>query len=159
MQDLLVKLYQIPEYTEDNTKDFKIRRAMAPDREEVVSWVREHTGKSAAGECEKAFSNTPISIFIATIKGEIVGYACYDATAPDFFGPTEVGEKHQGKGIGKALLIRTLWAMKEQGYGYAIIGGAGPVEFYEKAVNAMPIPGSDPGIYKDFLPIIRRYEL
>ncbi len=36
-------------------------------------------------------------------------------------------------------------------YGYAIIGWAGPQEFYEKAVGAVAIPDSTPGIWKDWL--------
>lgn len=30
------------------------------------------------------------------------------------------------------LLLRCLTAMREYGYGYAIIGSVGPVEFYQK---------------------------
>ena len=41
--------------------------------------------------------------------------------------------------------------MKALGYGYAIIGGVGPAEFYEKAVGATIIQGSEPGIYKGVL--------
>jgi hypothetical protein len=37
------------------------------------------------------------------------------------------------------------------GYVYAVIGRAGPVEFYQKAVGAIVIPDSDPGIYTDLL--------
>ena len=35
------------------------------------------------------------------------------------------------------------------GYAYGIIGGAGPTEFYERAVSATLIPESVPGIYAD----------
>jgi hypothetical protein len=41
--------------------------------------------------------------------------------------------------------------MRAQGYGYAIIGAAGPVDFYAKAVNAVAIPDSWPGVYKGML--------
>mgnify|MGYP005732248681 FL=1 len=41
--------------------------------------------------------------------------------------------------------------MKEMGYAYAIIGGVGPAEFYEKTFDAKIIDGSDPGIYKGIL--------
>jgi hypothetical protein len=41
--------------------------------------------------------------------------------------------------------------MASIGYGYAIIGGVGPTEFYEKVVRAVPIEGSSPGIYRDRL--------
>jgi predicted N-acetyltransferase YhbS len=55
-------------------------------------------------------------------------------------------------GLGKALLMRSLEALRESGYAYAIIGGVGPKEFYEKNCGAIEIPGSDPGTYKDLLP-------
>jgi predicted N-acetyltransferase YhbS len=77
----------------------------------------------------------------------MIGFAAYDATCRNFFGPTAVDEKWQGKGIGKALLLAALHAMKNDGYAYAIIGGAGPVDFYKKALGAIEIEGSTPGIY------------
>jgi hypothetical protein len=33
------------------------------------------------------------------------------------------------------------------GYAYAVIGGAGPTEFYRRAAGAVPIPDSTFGIY------------
>jgi len=48
-------------------------------------------------------------------------------------------------------LIASLWGLRELGYVYAIIGRAGPVEFYEKTVGAIVIPDSDPGIYTNLL--------
>src|SRR6185436_6729639 len=57
----------------------------------------------------------------------------------------------QGKGIGKALLLASLWSLREMGYDYAIIGAAGPVRFYQKSVGAIIIPDSEPGIYTDLL--------
>ena len=50
-------------------------------------------------------------------------------------------------GIGAALLYRCLEAMWEMGYAYAVIGGVGPAEFYEKVCGAFLIPGSEQGIY------------
>jgi len=41
--------------------------------------------------------------------------------------------------------------MKHQGVGYAIIGGVGPAEFYTKAVGAVAIEDSAPGIYRGLL--------
>jgi GNAT superfamily N-acetyltransferase len=155
MPDMLVKLYALPDErpTLENCRALgvEIRRAMAPDRLRVVQWVKDHSGACAAGECEASFSHTPVSCYLATRGSEIVGYACYDATAPDFFGPTRVLDQEQGKGAGKALLLRCLTAMREEGYGYAIIGSVGPAQFYEKCCGATIIPDSAPGIYKDFL--------
>ena len=76
-----------------------------------------------------------------------VGFAAYECTRRGYFGPTGVLPTEQGKGIGKALLLASLAALREMGYVYAIIGNAGPVRFYQKTVGAIVIPGSDPGIY------------
>ena len=54
-------------------------------------------------------------------------------------------------GIGKALLFACLEDMRQQGFGYAIIGGVGPAEFYTKTVGAVPIEGSEPGVYRGLL--------
>lgn len=153
MSDMLVKLYDLPKVNPiwQEEKDYEIIRAMAPDKLRIVEWVKQYSGSCAAGECDVSFSNTPISCYLAVRDGKILGYACYDATAPDFFGPTRVLEEEQGKGIGRALLLACLYAMRDQGYGYAIIGGVGPQIFYEKCVNAVRIPESNPGLYKDFL--------
>ena len=93
----------------------------------------------------------PVSCFIAVQEGKIVGFACHDATCPNFFGPTGVEPKAQKGGIGKALLFACLEDMKHQGFGYAIIGGVGPAEFYAKVVGAVAIEGSEPGIYRGLL--------
>ena len=41
--------------------------------------------------------------------------------------------------------------IETKGYAYAIIGGAGPEEFYRKVCGAEVIKGSTPGIYKNML--------
>ena len=61
-------------------------------------------------------------------------------------------ERERGSGLGKALLFKALEAMRDEGYAYAVIGGVGPREFYEKACGAFEIPGSDPGVFADLLP-------
>lgn len=146
MADMLVNLLTIDDCQEDlkRLKDngIEVFRAIGPDKFRIVEWVKEHSTINAAGECDVCFSNKPISCFIAAKGSEILGYACYNATALNFFGPTKVLEDYQGKGIGKALLLRSLHAMREEGYQYAIIGDVGPVEFYEKCVEAVVIESS-----------------
>lgn len=155
MPDMLVKLYELPEFEDVLSQVYghgiEIRRAMAPDKNRILSWIGEHSTQGAVGEADVCFSHTPISLFLATRGKEIVGYACYNATAPNFFGPTKVLESEQKKGVGKALLLKSLDALRAQGYAYAIIGGVGPQQFYEKVVGATLIEGSKPGIYKDYL--------
>ena len=155
MPDMLVNLLKLPgdETLTDalRKENILIRRALTPDYYRVLPRITQLMGENAAGEANACFSRIPVSLFLATQGAKVVGFACYNATAPDFFGPTAVDPAYRGKGIGKALLIRALRAMREEGYVYAIIGGAGPVGFYESAVGALPIPDSEPGIYEDFL--------
>lgn len=155
MPDMLVNLLNInhndPVYEKMEEQGITIRRAMAPDKFRILEWVKTHSSIYAAGECDICFSHTPISCFIATRGHKILGYACYNATAPDFFGPTRVLDSEQRKSIGKALLVRSLQAMRDEGYVYAIIGGVGPADFYTKCVGAVLIENSTPGVYKDFL--------
>lgn len=155
MADMLVNLMNLPPQEELlnrlEREGIRIHRALAPDKHRVVEWVAEHSTRHAAGECDVCFSRTPITCYLATRGEDILGYACYEATAPNFFGPTRVLDSEQGKGIGKALLLKSLHSMREAGYVYAVIGGVGPAEFYAKTIGAIPIPDSTPGIYRDFL--------
>lgn len=154
-QDMLVRLYDIPESATGvralHEAGIEVRRALAPERHVVVSWVRQHFGEEWASECEVSFGRLPISCFRAQRGQEILGFACYDATAKAFFGPTGVLERERKHGIGTALLLESLHAMAAGGYAYAIIGAAGPADFYAKAVGAVPIAGSAPGIYAHLL--------
>lgn len=164
MADMLVNLLEIEDYHKDierlKAAGIEIFRALAPDKFRIIDWVKEHSSINAAGECDKCFSNQPISCFVAAKGSKILGYACYNATAPDFFGPTKVLEECQGEGIGKALLLRSLHALKDEGYQYAIIGGIGPAKFYEKCVQAVLIESSKThSVYEHFLAGIERREL
>ncbi len=155
MPDMLVKLYQLPEaqplYDQLSSVGIEIRRSIAPEKHLVVGWVQQHFGAAWGSETEVAYSNHPVSCWIATDETGCIGFACYDATTKGFFGPTGVNETYRGKGIGRALLLACMHDMRAQGYGYGIIGAAGPVDFYAKAVDAVAIPDSWPGVYKGML--------
>lgn len=129
---------------------------MAPDKLRVVDWVKEHSGPSAAGECDVCFAHTPVSCYLATRGAEILGYACYDATAPDFFGPTGCWTASRARALARRCCCAACMPWRAEGYAYAIIGGVGPVAFYEKCVGARVIPDSTPGIYRDFLAAIEK---
>jgi len=155
MTDMLVKLYNLPPLEpaleKPRAAGVEIRRALAAEKSLVVAWVARHFEPAWAGECDVAFSRRPIACFIAVEQGRLVGFACHDATCPNFFGPTGVLENQRGRGLGQALLLACLHAMRRQGFAYAIIGGVGPVEFYQKIAGATVIPDSTPGIYRDML--------
>lgn len=158
-KDMLVSLLELPDNTQLKKdlqeKGIFIRRAMTPDKYVILPEVEKMMSIYAKGEADVCFSRQPVSLFIATKKDKVIGFACYDGTYRNFFGPTAVAEEYQGLGIGKALLIEALTDMRNVGYAYAIIGSAGPAHFYEKCVGAKEIEGSDPGIYKDFLLLLK----
>jgi len=151
MQDMLVRLYDLPDHMplikKLEREGIVIRRPLAAEKSIVIEWVTRHFGTGWASETDVSFSYQPISCFIAIQDGQVAGFACYDSCYRNFFGPTGVEESLRGRGIGKALLMECLYAMKSQGYAYGIIGGVGPAGFYAKAVGAVLIDGSNPGIY------------
>ena len=147
---MLVKLYALPSLEEAlaavAAHDIVVRRAIAPERDRVVEWVRAQF-QSSASEVETALAQVPATCFVAWYEGRVVGFACHDVTARNFFGPEGVDTSMRGKGVGRALLLSALHAQRSAGYAYAIIGGVGPAAFYEKCVGATSIEGSTPGIY------------
>ncbi len=150
---MLVNLLNLPAPAtlELDSEHIVIRRAQPFELTPVRSFVEKNFSIAWADETSVGFSNQPVSVFIATMEQRIIGFAAYECTRKAFFGPTGIAEGNQGRGIGKALLLASLWGLRELGYVYGIIGRAGPVEFYEKAVGAIAIPESDPGIYSDLL--------
>lgn len=155
MQDMLVKLYELPDHStllhQLRAQEIEIRRPLAAEKSLTLEWITKHFGSGWASEADVSFSYQPITCFIAIHLNKIIGFACYDSCYRNFFGPTGVDESYRGKGVGKVLLFECLQGMRSQGYAYGIIGGVGPAEFYAKACNAVLIPGSDPGIYKGIL--------
>jgi ribosomal protein S18 acetylase RimI-like enzyme len=155
MPDMLVKLYELPEASallaELREAGVIIRPALAAEKHIVVDWVRRTFSPDWVSECEVAIGNQPVSCFVAIKEGQVIGFSCYDATYRGFLGPIGVSETQRERGVGKGLLLACLHAMAALGYGYAIIGGAGPTEFYRKTVGAVEIEGSSPGIYRGML--------
>lgn len=151
--DLLVKLYALPpdDRTGRRAADYEVRRAFAAEKSLVRQWIAQQFGERWASESEAAFARSPIACFVAVGDGQVAGFACYDATARGFFGPFGVGEPQRRRGVGRALLFAALRDMAGQGYGYAIIGAAGAVEFYREGLEVMEIPDSAPGFYRGML--------
>lgn len=156
MHDMLVKLYGLPGLEEALEESARrgviVRRALCPEKPIVCAWVQAHFPVSAA-EVEAAFCRAPITCFIAIREQRMVGFACYDVTCRNFFGPEAVLEEERGRGTGRTLLLAALHDQKAQGYAYSIIGGVGPAEFYERTVGATSIAGSTPGIYASMMPL------
>lgn len=155
MIDMLVRLYDLPDstalYNDIAASGITLRRARAFEKHTVAAFARTFSEKWQS-EAEIALTRQPVACFIATRDRKILGFACYDTTHKGFFGPTGVAEEARGLGLGKALLFKSLEALRDTGHAYAIIGGVGPREFYQKTCGAIEIPGSTPGTYSDLLP-------
>lgn len=134
----------VPTY---NDLTCKVRKAIPSDFEKLASFVNEEFSERWLRSIEYGFrtykENLPI--YIAEQEEVIVGFACYDVVRgkKGLFGPMGIAKQNRVKGVGKQLLHRCLHSMKQDGYEYAIIGQAGPVEFYERCCNARLIPIMD----------------
>lgn len=159
MADMLVKLYGIPDPADAEARllqdGVRIKRALAPDLHRIVAFTKTCHYEGFSGEVTAAFAHQPPSCYIATRDKEIIGFACFEVTARGFFGPTAVLEEERGKGVGKALLLRSLASMQEMGYAYAIIGWPSQraIPFYEKCVNAVMIEDASHGVYSRMIDI------
>lgn len=151
MPDMIVKLYDLPDRYRPmlrvKRQGIAIRRPNPWEKPLLLDWVSGNFSQTWASECEAACMARPPTCFIAIKKDAPIGFACYDCTRKNFFGPTGVAENARGRGVGLALLLSCLNAMRDDGYAYAIIGGVGPAEYYAKTIGATLIEGSSPGIY------------
>ena len=152
MADMLVKLYNIPNSYDIEKKlleeGIRIKKALSPDRSKIISFSKTCAKEDYSDEVNAAFSNNPITCYIATKEKKIIGFACYEATARNFFGPMAVLESERKKGIGKALLLKSLESMRELGYAYAIIGwpAKSAIGFYKKCTGAIMIDEKSSGV-------------
>jgi predicted N-acetyltransferase YhbS len=153
MPDMLVNLLRLtplePALSELRQGGVIIRRAQPHEMTPVRDFILKNFEARWADEISVGYANKPVSIYIAMLDRRVVGFGAYECTRRSFFGPTGVVENVRGRGVGKALLLACLWGLREMGYAYAVIGGAGPTRFYERAVGATIIPDSVPGIYAD----------
>jgi predicted N-acetyltransferase YhbS len=155
MPDMLVNLLKLPLQepllTDLAASGIVIRQAQTFEISKVRDFVEREFSITWADEISVGYSNKPVTVFLAIEDAAVVGFGAYECTRRGFFGPTGVAEAGRGKGIGKALLLACLWGMREMGYVYGIIGGAGPTEFYAAVAGATVIPDSVPGIYTDMI--------
>jgi len=153
MPDMLVNLLRLPPMDaaleELRGAGLVVRRARPWELTAVREFVIEHFSQAWADEISGGLVRQPATVFVALREGRLVGFAAYECTRKNFFGPTGVVESERGRGLGRALLLAALRGLRELGYAYAIIGGVGPAEFYERAAGARLIPDSAPGVYAD----------
>ena len=153
MPDMLVNLLRLPPVggalEELRAAGVVVRRAQPWELTQVREFVTENFKQAWADEISVGLVRQPVTVFVALREGRLVGFAAYECTRKNFFGPTGVIEEERGRGLGRALLLSALRGLRELGYAYAVIGGVGPADFYERAVGARLIPDSSPGVYAD----------
>lgn len=140
--DLLVDLYQL---TFDEPKlNVSIQRALSPDSDAILAFIQTYFSDGWVSEVKASLYKSQPTCYIAVDQKKLVGFACYDATAKSYFGPMGVHSDYRKKGIGKALILKCLEAMRYDGYGYAIIGSVEShnFHFYQEACQASPIEKS-----------------
>jgi len=149
MPDLLVPLYAVPERFRCN--GFRVRRSLAHEGQAIRKWIDINFSSGWAAEILPAISRTPSTMIIALDEssGKLAGFCVWDCTALGFLGPVGVSEEYRGTGVGKAVTLEVLHCMREQGYGYGVIGAAGPVDFFQSVCKATVIQESSPGIYPE----------
>lgn len=140
-RDMIVSLkdYEFPTIS---TSNINCRKAEQNDAAWLKSFVENEFGNRWISSVENGFSQENIPVFITIEDNQITGFACFDVVRnkKGLFGPMGTSLSNRVQGIGYTLLHYCLREMKEKGYEYAIIGQAGPLEFYEKACNAFIIP-------------------
>lgn len=116
---------------------WSVRRGEERDSEPLAAWVRERFSELWAWEARAALGQRPATLFLAERDGQIGGFACHSVSGlPGTFGPTGTDEALRGAGLGKALLLRCLADLREQGYERVEIGWVGPIAFYSRAAGA-----------------------
>ena len=155
MSDMLVCLMNLPDVSREvgrlSEAGITIRKPHPWDCTPLRAFVTTQFSDGWADEINMAFASQPPTCYIATSQKKIIGFAGFECTARDYFGPTGVDPAYRGRGIGKVLLVKSLQSLREMGYVYAVIGAVGPTDFYAKHVGAIVIPNSVPGVYIDSL--------
>ena len=118
--DMIVNLYQKDLWRD--TRKYNIKRIFPSDKERLMSFIKKNFSdeKGWLIEAEHAWHNG--NVYVAVECEKIIGFACYDSSGKGYFGPFGVNKDYRSKGVGTELFYACLDAMKNDGYGYAIIG-------------------------------------
>jgi len=137
--DMIVNLYELDKQIEEN--GFEVRRILSPNIHLLQKFIVENFDEGWASEASAACYKSNPTCFIAVQEQKIIGFACFGATTKGFFGPLGVASQYRKNGVAKALVLKTLYAMKEDGYAYGIIGGVSEklYGFYNKICGAKEI--------------------
>ena len=91
MVDMLVRLYALPEGAPLRSAlaglGIQVRMCRPYEMNAVSAWIGATFSTRWVSEFSVAMAHQPTGCIIATRNHEVVGFACYDATARGFIGP------------------------------------------------------------------------
>ncbi len=76
MSDLLVRLYDLPEFEAEQrvkTAGVMVRRALPPERHLVLDWIRKHFSEGWASEAALGLAQLPVTVWVAVKDGALLG--------------------------------------------------------------------------------------
>jgi GNAT superfamily N-acetyltransferase len=150
MTDMLVKLYHLPPVPPAPPQT-TIRRLLLPEKHLLIPWVGSVFSPGWADECDAACTRQPPSCFVALQRGQFAGFCVYDGVARGLLGPIGIAPALRRRGLGTVLLLAALADMRARGYAYAVVGWVQSEAFFATAAGAVPIPGSEPGLFQGMI--------
>jgi hypothetical protein len=158
-RDMMVRLYALPDVRGAERRlseeGIGFRRALAPEKHVVLGWLRQYFWDAWVSECDIAFCRLPIACILAVSNHELLGVSVYDSIALGVAGPIAVHAPQRGNGLGAVLAVKSLEAMRNQGYSYAVLGclAPGARRWIARTVKAQVIEDSSPatGMYRGLL--------
>jgi predicted N-acetyltransferase YhbS len=117
-----------------------VRRAAAAEAGPLGSWLTQGPwgGSSWPAEALRSLATGPPGCHIAERAGQYLGFASHTVNRRGWFGPMGTLDAERRRGIGAVLLKRCLADIRNSGLDSAQIGWTGPVQFYARAVGAVP---------------------
>jgi predicted N-acetyltransferase YhbS len=117
-----------------------VRRAAAAEAGPLGDWLVHGPwgGSSWPAEVTRSLALDPPGCHIAERAGQYLGFASHGVNRRDWFGPMGTLDAERRRGIGAVLLKRCLTDIRDSGLDSAQIGWTGPVQFYVRAVGAVP---------------------
>src|SRR3712207_3545228 len=105
--DMLVNLMRLPPVDEAlgelRAAGVVVRRARPWELTQVREFVGDSFGRAWADEISVGLVRQPVTVFVALREGRLVGFAAYECTRKNFFGPTGVVEEERGRGDRKSV--------------------------------------------------------
>ena len=152
--DILIKLYGYNDdpaiYKRIEDQGVRIKRVMPMNITPVYEFIKDRFARAWADESLPALING--DCFVAVRGKDLLGFHVIEASARGFVGPLGVVPEARRMGIGQALVLAAVKAMREKGYRYAIGGMSHPWGHasVEGVASSMLIPDSG-GSYEDML--------